>query len=53
VQRTERLYGRFQRTFRVPSDVDVDGIRAKLEHGILELRLPRRGDGDGRKVSID
>jgi len=53
VQRTERVYGRFQRTFRIPSDVDVDGIRAKLEHGILELRLPRRGDGDGRKVSID
>ena len=53
VQRTERTYGRFQRTFRIPGDVDADGIRAKLEHGILELRLPRRGDGDGRKVSID
>ena len=39
--------------FRIPGDVDADGIRAKLEHGILELRLPRRGDGDGRKVSID
>lgn len=53
VQRTERVYGRFQRTFRIPGDVDTDGIQAKLEHGILELRLPRRGDGDGRKVSID
>ena len=53
VQRTERVYGRFQRTFRIPGDVDADGIRAKLENGILELRLPRRGDGDGRKVSID
>ncbi len=53
VQKTERVYGRFHRMFRIPSDVDADGIRAKLEHGILELRLPRRGDADGRKVKID
>jgi len=53
VQRTERAYGRFQRTFRIPGDVDADGIHARMEHGILQLRLPRRGDGDGRRVSID
>ena len=53
VQRTERSYGRFQRTFRLLADADADGIRAKLEGGVLELRLPRRGDGDGRKVKID
>jgi HSP20 family protein len=53
VQRTERNYGRFQRSFRIPADADADGIRAKLEGGVLELRMPRRGDGDGRKVKID
>ena len=53
VQRTERTYGRCQRTFRIPGDADPEGIRAKLEDGILEIRLPRRGDGEGRKVSID
>jgi HSP20 family protein len=53
VQRTERTYGRFQRTFRIPGDADPDGIRARLEGGILEIRLPRKGGGAGRKVSID
>ncbi|MGW8283130.1 MAG: Hsp20/alpha crystallin family protein, partial [Gemmatimonadota bacterium] len=53
VQKTERVYGRFHRTFRIPGDVNAEGIRAKLEHGVLELRLPRRGDADGRKVKID
>lgn len=53
VQRTERTYGRFQRSFRIPADADPDGIRARLEDGILEIRLPRHGGGEGRKVSID
>jgi HSP20 family protein len=53
VQRTERTYGRFQRSFRIPGDADPDGIRAKLEDGILQIRLPRHGGGGGRKVSID
>lgn len=53
VQKTERVYGRFHRTFRIPGDVNAEGIRAKLDHGVLELRLPRRGDADGRKVKID
>jgi HSP20 family protein len=53
VQRTERAYGRFQRSFRIPGDADADGIHAKLEDGILHIRLPRHGGGEGRKVSID
>jgi HSP20 family protein len=31
----------FERRFRIPRDVDASGIEARLERGVLELRLPR------------
>ena len=39
VQRTERSYGRFQRSFRIPGDAEPEGIRARLEDGILQIRI--------------
>jgi HSP20 family molecular chaperone IbpA len=42
VQRTERLYGRFQRTFRVPSDVDRLNRTGYEIDG--RMRVPRLSD---------
>lgn len=39
---TERSYGRFQRSFRMPNTVDEDQVQAKLENGVLHLTLPKR-----------
>ena len=39
---TERSYGRFQRSFRVPETVDEDKIEAKLEKGVLHVTLGKR-----------
>jgi HSP20 family protein len=39
---TERSYGRFQRSFRVPDTVDEDKIEAKLEKGVLHVTLAKR-----------
>lgn len=53
VRRTERLFGQFRRAVRLPSDVDIDGVRARLADGILTVTLPKRGDTSGRRVDID
>lgn len=53
VRRSERIYGAFRRTLRIPADVDAERIRARLEAGVLELRMPKRGGESGRKVRID
>lgn len=53
VRRSERAYGGFRRTLRLPADVDSDQIRARLEAGVLELRMLKRGGEAGRKVEID
>lgn len=48
----ERLMGRFERSFRLPDTVDVDAIEAKLEHGVLEVSLPKREAPGTRKIGI-
>lgn len=37
----ERRAGKFERIFRVPEAVDADGITAKFDQGVLEVRVPK------------
>lgn len=53
VQRSERAYGRFRRTIRVPSDVDPSGIGAKMTSGVLEVTLPLAGAVDAQTIRVD
>jgi len=41
MQRMERFYGEFERTFALPEDVDVSKITAESKDGILKVHLPR------------
>ena len=41
VHRTERYFGMFERSFALPEDVDVKGIRAESREGVLTVTLPR------------
>ena len=53
VRRSERSYGRFRRVVRLPADVDAEGIRAKLEGGVLRVSLPRRVGTEGRTIDVE
>ncbi len=37
----ERRAGKFERSFRVPEAVDADGVTAKFDKGVLEIRVPK------------
>ncbi len=39
--RIECSYGRFERSFSIPENTDVNAIQAKLENGVLEVTLPK------------
>ncbi len=52
---TEREYGAFQRTFRLPADADQSKISASFKDGVLTLKIDKRGEAipSGRKIAID
>lgn len=50
--RVERSYGRFSRSFRLPGGVDERGIEARLDQGVLEVRLPKSERGRAAAVPI-
>lgn len=51
---SEREYGSFQRSFRLPPDADMDGIAADFKDGVLTITVPNRTvTGEGiRRVPI-
>lgn len=39
---TERSYGKFERSFRLPDTIDEDNIAARFEKGVLKVTMPKR-----------
>lgn len=39
--KVESSYGKFQRSFTLPDNVDVENIEASSENGVLEVTLPK------------
>ncbi|ERJ13603.1 Hsp20/alpha crystallin family protein [Haloplasma contractile] len=50
--RRERRFGSMSRSFTIP-DVVQDGIKAKFDHGVLTLRLPKATSEEGPKKNIE
>jgi len=52
--RYERTHGSFYRRFELPTGIDVNKVKAHMENGVLELKLPRAEDATerSRKISI-
>ena len=50
--RRERPFGEFQRSFRLPFEVDAEHVVARLENGVLELTLPRTPEQRPRKIEV-
>jgi HSP20 family protein len=48
----ERVWGSFSRSFRVPADADVDGIKASMDHGVLKLVVPRKEEAEPAKKKV-
>ena len=45
-------YGKMERTFSVPSNVEADKISAKIDNGVLKVLLPKAKSSLGRKIAI-
>ena len=50
--RSERFYGRFQRTIALPQGVDPNKIEATYKDGVLTLRLPKTEQAKPKQIQI-
>ena len=51
--RVERAYGSFTRTFSLPNTVNLEGIRASYDKGVLTVHLPKREESKPKQVKIN
>jgi HSP20 family protein len=52
---SEREFGAFQRSFRLPPDAVAERVDAAFRNGILTIRIPKlqpAAGGDGRRVTV-
>jgi len=50
--RLERVYGKFQRSFRLPKEVKSQEIKAKYRNGVLMIEIPKAEEMKPKEVAI-
>jgi HSP20 family protein len=48
----ERSYGRFERSFRLPDNAKSDGIRAKVDNGVLSIFIPKSEEAKPKEIQV-
>ena len=51
--RVERRYGKFFRSFRFKSDLDVEAVSARFENGVLTVTIPKAAERQPRRIEIE
>jgi HSP20 family protein len=50
---SERNYGLFQRSFRVPDGVDTDKVEASFKNGVLTVTMPKTPEAQKKEKRIE
>jgi len=50
--RRERSFGKFERAFTLPADVDPDKIKADFKDGVLKIDIPKPEEQKPRQITI-
>jgi len=50
---SERRYGSFQRTMRLPPDADADRIEARTTNGVLKVTIPKSEEAKAKEKKIE
>ena len=48
----ERMFGKFERVFRLPADVDPEKIRADYKDGILKIDIPKSEEQQPKQITV-
>ena len=50
--RVERSFGRFERSFRVPSRISANKIDAKFDKGVLTVTMPKAEEAKPKEIEV-
>ncbi len=50
--RRERCFGKFERAFNLPVDVELDKIKANYKDGVLEIEIPKPEEKKPKQISV-
>lgn len=53
VYRTERFFGKFQRTVTLPAPVAADKVKAQYKDGILTITLPKTEAAKPKQIAVN
>lgn len=53
VLRSERYFGEVARSFQLPVEIDVTRARAKYDHGVLTLTLPKLQGSSAQRLHVE
>lgn len=51
--RSERYFGELARSFQLPADIDASQAKAKYDHGVLSLTLPKKQGSSAQRLTIE
>ncbi|SEQ44120.1 Hsp20/alpha crystallin family protein [Giesbergeria anulus] len=51
--RSERYFGEMARSFQLPADIDALQAKAKYDHGVLTLTLPKKQGSSAQRLTIE
>ena len=49
---SERYFGSFQRSVRLPTGVDSDNIKADFKNGVVRIQTPKSERSKTKKITI-
>jgi len=53
VYRTERFFGKFQRTVTLPTPVAADKVKAQYKDGVLTITLPKTEEAKPKQIDVN
>ncbi len=51
--RVERRYGKFTRSFTLPTTVNTEDIKADYAHGVLKITLAKRTEAKPKQIKVN
>ena len=51
--RSRRFFGKFERSFELPSEAELDSVEARYEKGVLELFVPKQEKAKAKLIKVN